>query len=139
MRQDEWFTGQPLCVREPFKERNTGASSSSRGRGFSRYPRRGRELADDLTAAFACHRHHCRPTFVHIDRRAFSRGGLTRGRCAWLALLGHARGCLESWHQFCSREGAVLAQVAVQFFARSNRRAGYMTCGPGPPCWTRRS
>jgi hypothetical protein len=27
MRRDEWFTGQPLCVREPFKERNTGASS----------------------------------------------------------------------------------------------------------------
>jgi hypothetical protein len=32
-----------------------------------------------------------------------------------------------------------VARVAVQFFARSNRRAGYMTCGPGPPCWTRRS
>jgi hypothetical protein len=30
-------------------------------------------------------------------------------------------------------------QVAVQFFARSNRRAGYMMCGPGPPCWMRRS
>jgi hypothetical protein len=30
-------------------------------------------------------------------------------------------------------------QVAVQFLARSNWRAGYMTCGPGPPCWTRRS
>jgi hypothetical protein len=29
--------------------------------------------------------------------------------------------------------------VAVQFLARSNRRAGYMTCGPRPPCWTRRS
>ena len=33
----------------------------------------------------------------------------------------------------------MVAQVAVQFLARSNRRAGYMTCGPGPPCWTRRS
>jgi hypothetical protein len=22
------------------------------------------------------------------------------------------------------------------FLARSNRRAGYMTCGPGPPCWS---
>jgi hypothetical protein len=21
MRRDEWFTGQPLCVREPFEER----------------------------------------------------------------------------------------------------------------------
>jgi hypothetical protein len=30
-------------------------------------------------------------------------------------------------------------RVAVQFLARSNRHAGYMTCGPGPPCWTRRS
>jgi hypothetical protein len=30
-------------------------------------------------------------------------------------------------------------QVAVQLLARSNQRAGYMTCGPGPPCWTRRS
>jgi hypothetical protein len=28
-------------------------------------------------------------------------------------------------------------RVAVQFLARSNRRAGYMTCGPRPPCWAR--
>jgi hypothetical protein len=42
-------------------------------------------------------------------------------------------------HLFHSREGAALAQVALQFFARSNRRAGYMTCGPRPPCWMRRS
>jgi hypothetical protein len=53
MRRDEWFVGRSLCVREPFEERNTGASSSRRGRGFSRCPRRGRELADDLTAASA--------------------------------------------------------------------------------------
>jgi hypothetical protein len=33
MRRDEWFAGQPLCVREPFEERNTGASSSRRGEG----------------------------------------------------------------------------------------------------------
>jgi hypothetical protein len=52
-RRDEWFAGQPLCVREPFEERNTGASSSRRGSGFSRCPRRGREPADDLTAASA--------------------------------------------------------------------------------------
>jgi hypothetical protein len=26
-------------------------------------------------------------------------------------------------------------RVAVQFLARSKRRAGCMTCGPGPPCW----
>jgi hypothetical protein len=25
--------------------------------------------------------------------------------------------------------------VAVQLLARSNRRAGRMTRGPGPPCW----
>jgi hypothetical protein len=30
-----------------------------------------------------------------------------------------------------------VARVAVQYLARSNRSAGYMTCGPGPPCWTR--
>jgi hypothetical protein len=53
MRRDEWFAGQPLCVREPFEEQNMGASSSRRGRGFSHCPRRGRELADDLTAASA--------------------------------------------------------------------------------------
>jgi hypothetical protein len=53
MRRDEWFTGRPLCVREPFEERNADASSSRRGRRSSRYPRRGHELADDLTAASA--------------------------------------------------------------------------------------
>ena len=53
MRRDEWFVRQPLCVREPFEERNTGASSSRRWRGLSRYPRRGREPAGDLTAASA--------------------------------------------------------------------------------------
>ena len=44
MRRDEWFAGQPLRVREPFEERNTGAPYSRLGRGFSRCPRRGREL-----------------------------------------------------------------------------------------------
>jgi hypothetical protein len=53
MQRDEQFTGQPLCEREPFEEWNTGASSSCRGGGFSRCPRRGREPADDLTAASA--------------------------------------------------------------------------------------
>jgi hypothetical protein len=28
-----------------------------------------------------------------------------------------------------------VARVAVRFLARSNRRASYMTCGLGPPCW----
>jgi hypothetical protein len=40
MRRDEWFAGQPLRVREPFEERNTGALSSRRGSGFSHCPRR---------------------------------------------------------------------------------------------------
>jgi hypothetical protein len=44
MRQGEWFAGRPLRVREPFEERNTGALSSRRERGFSRCPRMGREL-----------------------------------------------------------------------------------------------
>jgi hypothetical protein len=44
MRRDEWFTGRPLRVRGPFEERNTGASSSRRGRGFSCCPRMGRKL-----------------------------------------------------------------------------------------------
>jgi hypothetical protein len=75
MRRDECLAGQPLYMREPFEERNTGVSSSRRGRGFSRYPRRGREPADDLTAAFA----RLLPSllsahFWPIDRRAFSRG-----------------------------------------------------------------
>jgi hypothetical protein len=30
-----------------------------------------------------------------------------------------------------------VAQAAVQLLARSNRRAGRMTRGPGPPCWVR--
>jgi hypothetical protein len=28
-----------------------------------------------------------------------------------------------------------VARVAVQLLARSNRQAGCMTRGPGPPCW----
>jgi hypothetical protein len=40
-------------VREPFEERNTGVSSSCRGRGLPCCSRRGREPADDLTAASA--------------------------------------------------------------------------------------
>jgi hypothetical protein len=30
-----------------------------------------------------------------------------------------------------------VVRVVVQLLARSNRRAGCMTCGPGPPCWVR--
>jgi hypothetical protein len=72
MQQDGWFAEQPLC--EPFKGRNTSASSLHRGRGLPCCSRRGREPADDLTAASA------RPppplllaTFGYIDRRASSR------------------------------------------------------------------
>jgi hypothetical protein len=44
MRRGEWFAGRPLRVRGPFEERNTGASSSRREKGFSRCPRMGRKL-----------------------------------------------------------------------------------------------
>jgi hypothetical protein len=53
MRRDERFAGRPLCVLESFEERDTGASSSCRGRGLSCRFRRGREPAGDLTAASA--------------------------------------------------------------------------------------
>jgi hypothetical protein len=53
MRRDGRSAGRPLRVREPFEERNTGASSSCRGRGLSCRFRRGREPAGDLTAASA--------------------------------------------------------------------------------------
>jgi hypothetical protein len=53
MRRDGRFAGQPLRVLESFEERNTGASSSCRGRGLSCRFRRGREHAGDLTAASA--------------------------------------------------------------------------------------
>ena len=39
MRRGEWFARRPLRVREPFEERNTGALSLRRERGFSRCPR----------------------------------------------------------------------------------------------------
>jgi hypothetical protein len=123
-----------LC--EPFEERNTGASSSRRGRGFSCCSRRGRELADDLAAASARLPPPLLPAHFWPYRPSRL---LTHDRCARLALLGRAQGCLESRHRFHSREGAALAQVAVQFLARSNRRVGYITCGPGPPCWMHRS
>jgi hypothetical protein len=52
MRRDGRFVGRLLC--EPFEERNTGASSSCRGRGLPCRFRMGRELAGDLTPASAC-------------------------------------------------------------------------------------
>jgi hypothetical protein len=45
MRRGEWLAGRPLHVRLPFEERNTGALSSRRERGFSRRPWMGRRLA----------------------------------------------------------------------------------------------
>jgi hypothetical protein len=53
MRRDGRFAGRPLRVRESFKERNTGVSSSRRGRGLPCCFKRGREPAGDLTAASA--------------------------------------------------------------------------------------
>jgi hypothetical protein len=40
-------------MRESFEERDTGASYSRRGRGLPGCSRRGREPADDMTAASA--------------------------------------------------------------------------------------
>ena len=44
LRRGEWLAGRSSRVREPFKERITGASSSRRERGFSCCPWMGREL-----------------------------------------------------------------------------------------------
>jgi hypothetical protein len=44
MRRGEWFAVRLFRVREPFEERNTGALSSRRERGFSRCPQMGRKL-----------------------------------------------------------------------------------------------
>jgi hypothetical protein len=102
-------------------------------------------LADDVTAAsahlpppllpahFWPHRPLLLPAATAITVGPF----LARDRCAWLALLGRTQSCLESRYWFRSRGGAVVARVAVQLLARSNRHAGCMTCGPGPPCWVR--
>jgi hypothetical protein len=51
MGRDGWFAGRSL--REPFEGRNTGASSSHRGRGLPCCSRRGHEPTDDLTVASA--------------------------------------------------------------------------------------
>jgi hypothetical protein len=53
MRQDGRFAGRLLRVREPFKERNMGASSLHRGRGLLCRFRRGCKSVGDWTAAFA--------------------------------------------------------------------------------------
>jgi hypothetical protein len=53
MQQDGRFAGRPLRVHESFEERNTGASSSRRGRGLPCRSRRGRGPAGDLIAASA--------------------------------------------------------------------------------------
>jgi hypothetical protein len=53
MRRDGRFVGRLLRVRESFEERNTGVSSSRRGRGLPCRFSWGREPAGDLTAASA--------------------------------------------------------------------------------------
>jgi hypothetical protein len=53
MRRGGRFAGRPLRVLESFEERNTGASSSCRGRGLSCLFRKGHEPTCDLTAAAA--------------------------------------------------------------------------------------
>jgi hypothetical protein len=53
MRRDEQFAGRLLRVREPFEERNPGASSLRCGRGLLRRFRRRCEPIGDWTAASA--------------------------------------------------------------------------------------
>jgi hypothetical protein len=53
MRRDGRFAGRLLRVREPFEERNMGASSLLHGRGLPCCFRRGCEPIDDWTAASA--------------------------------------------------------------------------------------
>jgi hypothetical protein len=53
MRRDGRFAGRPSRVLESFEERNTGASSSRRGRGLPCRSKRGRGPTGDLTAASA--------------------------------------------------------------------------------------
>jgi hypothetical protein len=76
-----------------------------------------------------------RSAYGHTDYHVYPCGGPTRDRRTQLALLGHVRGCLESLHWFCSPEKTQhWRKWRCGFFARSNRCASYMTCGPGPPC-----
>jgi hypothetical protein len=75
MRQNEWFTGRPLRVREPFEERNADVSSSAVGEGpFAILGGDVSLLTTRLPLLLACHRHYCRPISSHIDHRALSRG-----------------------------------------------------------------
>jgi hypothetical protein len=73
-----WAIRVAPVAREPFEERDTGASSSRRGRGLSCRFRRGREPAGDLTAASAAVT--AGPLLGHADRRACPCSRLTRGR-----------------------------------------------------------
>jgi hypothetical protein len=86
MRRDEWFTGQPLCARV---SRSRNGKRARRlhtvGEGSLTIPGWDVSLADDVTAASVRLPPPLLPAhFGRIDRRA------------WLALLGHAQGCLES-------------------------------------------
>jgi hypothetical protein len=75
MRWDDWFTGRPLRVREPFEGWNTNTSSSTVGEGPFTIP--GGDvslLTTRLPLPPACHRHYCQPISSHIDRRTLSRG-----------------------------------------------------------------
>jgi hypothetical protein len=106
MRWDEWFAGQPL--RELFEERAFRLHTMGEGSPAAQ----GGDMSLQTIwppLLLACCRHYCWPTSGHIDRRAFSHGWLTRDRRAWLELLVHAQGCLESRHRFRSREGTTLA------------------------------
>jgi hypothetical protein len=112
-----------LRVREPFEERNTGALSSRHERGSSCRPWMGRRLG------WRRDRCSCPPATAITADPFLAALTVAPGWRRWVVLW------VASRHRFRSRGGAVVAQVAVQLHARSTRRAGCMTRGPGPPCW----
>jgi hypothetical protein len=109
MRRDGRFAGRSLRVLESFEEWNTDASYSCRGRGLSCRFRRGREPAGDWTDVIVALHWHC-----WVTRRAASSRGTSS-----------AVEKMRLWREW-----------RCGFLARSNRRVGCMTCGPGPPCWS---
>jgi hypothetical protein len=78
MRRGEWFAGWPSRVREPFEERNTGALSSRRERGFSRYPWMGRRLG------WRCDRCSCPPATAITAGPFLAALTAVPGWCCWV-------------------------------------------------------
>jgi hypothetical protein len=138
MRRDRRFMGRLLRVRVSFEERNTGASSLLRGRGLPCRFRRGCEPVGYWTCCF-------RTSVAAIT------AGLPSVTSTTVPILTAERPVIVAlnWHYWVTRgaassRGTGSAIKKTQHWrkwrcgllARCNRRAGYMTCGPRPPCWT---